>query len=332
VGSEKKQAISTGYTNDRVPKISLDDAESDNSEGDLADMRQRLAERRRAQLIPHHPGQKNTPPRKTNTSLLNSSLWSDDDSEDELSVRQIIARQAAAAKRKREPNEEDLNGTHKLCNNIVATVPLSGLVHTNDDPSQTLGMNDSWGVNVDNQSSKEQRHLQNMSLRVKYSSSFQEGDIRLSAGSTKAPKQPLEKCETSKQIKFTPNAKQQIDVLQYAVKSTISPVAATGSRSASVELPPKRAHPSNTSDLKQRTTAKAAAGSNAALTKKPTQASLNTDPIIGKEVRSRSNVTWSVHKKCLLVRTVGSCSPKGQVAGFDLDQTLVNWRCAGWPR
>ncbi|KAL9187310.1 hypothetical protein ACHAXT_001413 [Thalassiosira profunda] len=58
---------------------------------------------------------------------------------------------------------------------------------------------------------------------------------------------------------------------------------------------------------------------------------VNTDPIVGKEVRAKSNVEWSVQKQCLLVRTVGMGSPKDRVAGFDLDQTLVNWRCAGWP-
>jgi DNA 3'-phosphatase len=59
-----------------------------------------------------------------------------------------------------------------------------------------------------------------------------------------------------------------------------------------------------------------------------------SDPIIGKDVRHKqSNVIWTTQKQCLLIRSVVTShpTPRNKVAGFDLDQTLVNWRCAGWP-
>jgi bifunctional polynucleotide phosphatase/kinase len=62
-----------------------------------------------------------------------------------------------------------------------------------------------------------------------------------------------------------------------------------------------------------------------------TSPSSNTEPIVGREVRTNSNINWSTHAGCLLLRTVGDYSPRDKIAGFDLDNTIVNWRCAGWP-
>lgn len=62
------------------------------------------------------------------------------------------------------------------------------------------------------------------------------------------------------------------------------------------------------------------------------QQTIYSEPIIGKDVRHKPNITWTTHKQCLLIRSVVSSQPpRDKVAGFDLDQTLVNWRCAGWP-
>ncbi len=60
---------------------------------------------------------------------------------------------------------------------------------------------------------------------------------------------------------------------------------------------------------------------------------MGIDPIIGQDVtHKQSNVTWTTYKQCLLIRSVVSLQPpRDKVAGFDLDHTLVNWRCAGWP-
>jgi DNA 3'-phosphatase len=62
--------------------------------------------------------------------------------------------------------------------------------------------------------------------------------------------------------------------------------------------------------------------------------SIVADPTTGREVRAGPDVGWSTHGGCLLVRTVcggGRRPPVDRVAGFDLDHTLVNWRCSGWP-
>jgi len=137
--------------------------------------------------------------------------------------------------------------------------------------------------------------------------------------------------------------------LHSAIKSTVVPATAGSTAASTKRVGKSKLRDGSTQEGKYRTTnpalhstTSAAAGSLAALTKLPSQKTLSlqempssansdTDPIVGKEVRTRSNVDWTSHKQCLLVRTVGSCSPKDKVAGFDLDQTLVQWRCAGWP-
>ncbi|KAL7520441.1 hypothetical protein ACHAWX_005183 [Stephanocyclus meneghinianus] len=68
----------------------------------------------------------------------------------------------------------------------------------------------------------------------------------------------------------------------------------------------------------------------------PTSDDENTiDPIIAKHTSTPSDVQWLVHKQCLIVRTIKGGgkenAPRTKVAGFDLDQTLVQWRCSGWP-
>lgn len=62
-----------------------------------------------------------------------------------------------------------------------------------------------------------------------------------------------------------------------------------------------------------------------------TSPTTSAEPIVGTEVRANPNINWSTHAGCLLLRTVGDYSPRDKVAGFDLDNTIVNWRCAGWP-
>jgi len=67
----------------------------------------------------------------------------------------------------------------------------------------------------------------------------------------------------------------------------------------------------------------------------------NFDPIVASMEPTPPNVKWTVEKQCLLVRNVflsksdkfcqQHISPRNKVAGFDLDQTLVQWRCSGWP-
>lgn len=56
----------------------------------------------------------------------------------------------------------------------------------------------------------------------------------------------------------------------------------------------------------------------------------NSNPIIATSVQTPPNVRWSVHKQCLIVRN-SDFPPRDKVAGYDLDQTLVHWTCAGWP-
>jgi len=323
--NEKKQARA----------IKLGDSDSD-SEDDLADMSRRLAERRRAQS----KSQKNTIVNNEKT-LQNSNLWSDDDSEEEMDVRQIIARKVVE-KRKRESieamssennqtskvssqaasQEGGFGCTPKVCDKIKA--PPSPIQNNHAPRSEKTTSNGSRQApssnssmcnvkesmdNMDSLSSKEQRHLQQSSLKVEA-----EGDkpySKLAASASKALEQPPESIDNSKQKdEHTPEAKRLTTstTLQSTAKSTIASTTA-GSTTASTKLPSQKA----------------------SLQELPSSLNLDKDPIIGKEVRTRSNVEWSVHKQCLLVRTVGSCSPKVKVAGFDLDQTLVNWRCAGWP-
>ena len=62
-----------------------------------------------------------------------------------------------------------------------------------------------------------------------------------------------------------------------------------------------------------------------------TSPTTSAEPIVGTEVRANPNINWSTHAGCLLLRTVGDYSSRDKVAGFDLDNTIVNWRCAGWP-
>ena len=62
-----------------------------------------------------------------------------------------------------------------------------------------------------------------------------------------------------------------------------------------------------------------------------TSPTTSAGPIVGTEVRANPNINWSTHAGCLLLRTVGDYSSRDKVAGFDLDNTIVNWRCAGWP-
>ncbi|KAL3801506.1 hypothetical protein HJC23_000944 [Cyclotella cryptica] len=61
----------------------------------------------------------------------------------------------------------------------------------------------------------------------------------------------------------------------------------------------------------------------------------NFEPIIANHTSTPSSVQWSVHKQCIIVRTMkgngNEITPRTKVAGFDLDQTLVQWRCSGWP-
>ncbi|KAL7468589.1 hypothetical protein ACHAXS_008819 [Conticribra weissflogii] len=68
----------------------------------------------------------------------------------------------------------------------------------------------------------------------------------------------------------------------------------------------------------------------------------NIDPIVASIEPTPPNVNWAVQKQCLLVRNVLPSTaeatfrhqdilPRNKVAGFDLDQTLVQWRCSGWP-
>eukprot|EP00978_Attheya_sp_CCMP212_P021111 scaffold61263_cov44-Attheya_sp.AAC.3 len=57
------------------------------------------------------------------------------------------------------------------------------------------------------------------------------------------------------------------------------------------------------------------------------------DPIVPKLLVD-SNATWFMRDNCVLVRRPqGQCQVESsrKVAGFDLDQTLFLWKCAGWP-
>ena len=94
----------------------LGDSDSD-SEDDLADMSRRLAERRRAQSI----SQKNTIV-NNEKMLQNSNLWSHDDSEGEMDVRQMIARKVVE-KRRRESSEA--MSSEKIRTNKVSTKAAS---------------------------------------------------------------------------------------------------------------------------------------------------------------------------------------------------------------
>jgi len=59
-----------------------------------------------------------------------------------------------------------------------------------------------------------------------------------------------------------------------------------------------------------------------------------TSPIIAKEVKTPKSVSWtSLQSQHLLVRSPVVFNPRDKVAGFDLDQTLVNWNLppGSWP-
>ena len=59
-----------------------------------------------------------------------------------------------------------------------------------------------------------------------------------------------------------------------------------------------------------------------------------TSPITAKEVETPKSVSWtSLHSQHLLVRSPVVFNPRDKVAGFDLDQTLVNWNLppGSWP-
>ena len=94
----------------------LGDSDS-GSEDDLADISRRLAERRRAQSI----SQKNTIV-NNEKMLQNSNLWSHDDSEGEMDVRQMIARKVVE-KRRRESSEA--MSSEKIRTNKVSTKATS---------------------------------------------------------------------------------------------------------------------------------------------------------------------------------------------------------------
>jgi len=60
----------------------------------------------------------------------------------------------------------------------------------------------------------------------------------------------------------------------------------------------------------------------------------DTSPIIAKEVKTPKSVSWtSLQSQHLLVRSPVVFNPRDKVAGFDLDQTLVNWNVTpgSWP-
>ena len=79
------------------------------------------------------------------------------------------------------------------------------------------------------------------------------------------------------------------------------------------------------------TTAKA--GKDNAATEKDGSSSSSAlvEPWVPRFVSTPRTARWSVHKGCVLVRTVPSDKPRPRVAAFDMDNTLLVWTCPRWP-
>ena len=289
--AKKKQpsAAATMQQNQLKSNNNLDDNSDSESSSDvdLSQMSKQLAERKKQkQKMAAAAADAAAKSSNSKNAHLKSAWWSDEsEDEDEMDVRQLVAKQAAE-KRKREEREAAL-----ASQKARADYKPYNIQNNNKQSAQR------------NQESQEK-------------------------SSDKTPKF----CNKAN----INDAKPPPAAVPLAVdldKTTADNASSKGSNNMKV---PIESSISNDNVIQKDThnppvSAPQQSNDMTAAASKSSTASMNTDAIIGKEVRNKANVEWTELKKCLLVRTVGSCSPKDKVAGLDLDQTLVNWRCAGWP-
>ena len=300
-------AQSSNVNNGRLlPSNNLNSNSDSSSDVDLSQMSYQLAERNKIK----NQKMKNsaTANSKQKNNPLSNAWWSSDsDDEDELDVRQLVARQNAEKKKKLLAATAEAQQTKATTSNSMKEV------------AAVVDSKLSAASQVHNESSEYTPKISNIAAEQ---IGKQPPNVRGKVDGVK--KLDYIREEEDKNIETTTLNRGAATVSSQQANGLNREISMTNDAAQKVDD-----HiPSSTT-----TTASATLKSNTeeATKPEPSKQTIPTDPIIGKEVRNRANVDWIELKKCLLVRAVGSCSPKDRVASFDLDHTLVNWRIAGWP-
>jgi len=299
------QSTNNVGTNRLLPSSNLNSNSDSSSDIDLSQMSYQLAERNK---IKNQKMKNSATNSKQKNNPLSNAWWSSDsDDEDELDVRQLVARQNAEKKKKLAAATAEAQQTKTTTNNsmkeVAAVVDSKPSAASQVNESQTSSEFTPKISNIAAEQIGKQPNVRGKVDGVKKLDYIREEDSNESTTLNRGAG-----TVSSEQMN---GLNQDTSMLRSKVDEHIP------KQSTSVSL----------------TTDSAAFKSNTEATKpEPSkQQTISADPIIGKEVRNRANVDWIELKKCLLVRAVGSCSPKDRVASFDLDHTLVNWRIAGWP-
>jgi len=301
-------AQSSNVNNGRLlPSNTLNSNDSDSSSDiDLSQMSYQLAERNK---IKNQKKNSATNSKQKNNPLSNAWWSSDSDDEDELDVRQLVARQNAEKKKKLAAATAEEAQTKTIANDSMKEVidskpSAASQVNASQTSSEYTPKisniaAEQIGKQPPNVRGKEVDGVKKLDYIREEDNSIETTTLNRGAGAVSSEQANGLNRDTS-MTSDNNKAMQKVD--DHIPSSTTTTTATTALKSNTETTKPE-----------------------------PSKQTISAEPIIGKEVRNRANVDWIELKKCLLVRAVGSCSPKDRVASFDLDHTLVNWRIAGWP-